>query len=91
MEEFISDKAMTAKSLLSEAKKTLNISKTQWPTLEISMKFLHLNHFEDSPMKYLFLPFDMVSGLHNVLSFAWCVVLNLFLHLFSIHDFVQNL
>ena len=57
MEEFISDKAITAKSLLSKVKKTLNTSKTQRPTLNISMKFLHLTQFENSPIKYLFLPF----------------------------------
>jgi len=27
----------------------------------------------------------MVNGLHNVLSFAWCVVLDLFLDLFNNH------
>jgi len=78
---------MTAKSLLSEVKKTLNISNTQCPTLEIPTKFLHLNQFENSPvMKHLFLLFDMVSGLH-VISLAWCVVHNLFLHLFNNHGF----
>ena len=61
MEEFFSDKAMTAESLLSEVKRTLNISKTLWTTLEIPNKFLHLNQFENSPI----LPFDMVSGLHD--------------------------
>ena len=65
MEEFFSDKAMTAESLLSEVKRALNIPKTLRTTLEIPTKFLHLNQFENSPMmKYLFLPFDMVSGLH---------------------------
>ena len=91
MEEFFSDKAVTAESLLSEVKKTLNISKTLWTTLEIPTKFLHLNQFENSPMmKHLFLPFDMVSGLH-IIPIAWCVVLNVFLHLFNNHGFVQNL
>ena len=33
MEELFSDKAMTAESLLSEMKRTLNISKTLWTTL----------------------------------------------------------
>jgi len=32
----------------------------------------------------------MVSGLH-VISISWCVVLNVFHHLFNIHGFVQNL
>jgi len=78
MEELILYKAMTVKSLLSEEKKTLNISNAQWPTLEISMKFLHfLNQFENSPIKDWLFSFHMVSGLHNVLSFAWCVVLYL--------------
>jgi len=37
---------------------------TTWTTLEIPTKFLHLNQFENSPMKkHLFLPFDMVSGI----------------------------
>ena len=86
-EELFRDKAMTAKSLLSEVKKTLNISNTQCPTLEIPTKFLHLNQFENSPvMKHLFLLFDVVSGLH-VISLAWCVVHNLFLHLFNNHGF----
>ena len=90
MEEFFSDKAMTVDSLLSEVKKTLNILKTPWTTLEIPTKFLHLNQFENSPMmKHLFLPFDMVSVLH-VISLAWCVVLNLFLHLYKNHGFVQT-
>ena len=71
MEEFFSDKAMTAELLLSEVKRTLNISKTtSWTTLEIPTKFLHLNQFENSPI----LPFDVVSGLH-VISLSWCVVL----------------
>ena len=88
MEEFFSDKAMTAESLPSEVNRTLNISKTLWTTLEIPTKFLHLNQFENSPMmKHLFLPFDMVSGLH-IISLAWCVVLKVFLHLFNNHDFV---
>jgi len=86
MEESFSDKAMTAESLLSEVKRTLNISKTLWTTLEIPTKFQHLNQFENSPI----LPFDMVSGLH-VISLSWCVVLNVFLHLFNNHGFVQNL
>ena len=84
--KFFSDKAMTAESLLSEVKRTPNISKTLWTTLEISTKFLHLNQFKNSPI----LPFDMVSGLH-VISLSWCVVLNVFLHLFNNHGFVQNL
>ena len=90
MEEFFSDKTMTAKSLLSEVKRTLNISKTPWTTQEIPTKFLHLNQFENSPMmKHLFPFFDMVSGLH-IIPFAWCVVLNVFLHLYNNHGFVQN-
>ena len=75
MEEFFSDKAMTAELLLSEVKRTLNISKTLWTTLEIPTKFLYLKQFENSPI----LPFDMVSGLH-VISLSWCVVLNVFPH-----------
>jgi len=47
MEEFFSDKAMTAESLLSEVKRTLNISKTLWTTLEIPTTFLHLNQFKN--------------------------------------------
>ena len=91
MEEFFSDKAMTAESLLSEVKRTFNISKTLWTTLEIPTKLLHLNQFENSPMmKHLFLPFDMVSGLY-VISLAWCVVLDVFLHLVNNHGVVQNL
>ena len=85
-EEFFSDKAMIAESLLSEVKRPLVISKALWTTLEIPTKFLHLNQFENSPI----LPFDMVSGLH-VISLFWCVVLNVFLHLFNNHGFVQNL
>ena len=86
MEEFFSDKAMTAELLLSEVKRTLNISKTLWATLEIPTKFLNLNQFENSPI----LPFDMVTGLH-VISLSWCVVLNIFLYLINNHGFVQNL
>ena len=86
MEEFFSDKAITAELLLSEVKRTLDISKTTWTTLEIPTKFLHLNQFENSPI----LTFDMVSGLH-VISLSWCVVLNIFPHLFNNHGFVQNL
>ena len=86
MEEFFSDKAMAAELLLSEVKRTLNISKTLWTTLEIPTRFLHLKQFENSPI----LPFDMVSGLH-VISLSWCVVLNILPHLFNNHGFVQNL
>ena len=77
---------MTAELWLSEVKRTLNISKSLWTTLEIPTKFLHLNQFENSPI----LPFDTVSGLH-VISLSWCVVLNVFLYLFNNHGFVQNL
>jgi len=62
-----------------------------WTTLEMPTKFLNLNQFENSPILiHLFLPFDMVSGLH-IISLAWCVVLNVFLHLFNNRGFVQNL
>jgi len=69
MEEFTLNKLMTVKSLLSDMKK--NRSKSQPPTLEISMDHLHLlTLFENSPMKYLSPPFGMVSGLPIVLTFA---------------------
>jgi len=62
-----------------------------WTTQEIPTKFLRLNQFENSPMmKHLFPFFDMVSGLH-IIPFAWCVVLNVFLHLYNDNGFVQNL
>jgi len=77
---------MTAELLPSEVKRTLNISKTIWTTQEIPTKFLHLNQSESSPI----LPFEMVSGLH-VISLSWCVILNIFPHLFNNHGFVQNL
>jgi len=55
VEEFFSDKEMTAESLPSEVKRTLNISKTLWTTLKIPTKFLHLNQFQNSPMmRHLF-------------------------------------
>ena len=86
MEEFFSDKAMTAESLLS-----IEHIKNPMDNPEIPTKFVHLNQFENSPMmKHLFLPFDMESGLH-VISLARCVVLDVFLHLFNNHRFVQNL
>jgi len=54
MEEFTSDKLMTVKSLQSDMKKTSNRSKSQQPTLEISMDHMHLlTLLENSLMKYL--------------------------------------
>jgi len=41
-------------------------------------------------MKHLFPFFDIVSGLH-IIPFAWCIVPNVFLHLYINHGFVQNL
>ena len=72
MEEFTLDKPMIVnKSLLSDMKKTSNRSKSQQPTLEISMDHLDLlTLLENSPMKYLSPPFGMVSDLHIVLTFA---------------------
>ena len=90
MEEFTSDKLMTVKPLLSEMK-TSNRSKSQQPILEISMDHLHLlTLFESSQMKYLFLPFGMVSGLHIVLTFAWCVILHFIIHLTDNHGSLQK-
>jgi len=87
MEEFFLDKAMTVESLLSDVKRTLNISKTLWPTLEIPTKFLHLNQFENSPMmKHLFVTFDVVGGLH-VISLAFL----LYLIYFSIYSIIMAL
>ena len=89
MEEITLDKLMTVKSLLSDMKKTSNGSKSQQPTLEISMDHIHLlTLLENSPMKYLsppFVPFDIVSGLHIVLTFAWCVIIHLIIHLTNNH------
>ena len=66
-------KVISNDSLLSDMKKTSNRSKSQQPTLEISMDHMHLlTLFENSLMKYLSPPFGMVSGLHIVLTFAWC-------------------
>jgi len=77
MEEFTFDKTMTVKPLLSDMKKTLNRSKSQQSILEIFMDHLHfLTLLENSLMKYLSPPFGMVSGLHIVLTFAWCVILH---------------
>jgi len=72
-------------------KKTLNRSKSQQPILEISIDHLHLlTLFENSLMKYLSPPFGMVSGLHIVLTFAWCVILQLIIHLTNNHCSLQN-
>jgi len=91
MEEFTLDKIMTVKPLLSDMKKTLNRSKSQQPILEISMALLHLlTLFQSSPMKYLSPPFGMVSGLHTVLTIAWCVILHLIIHLTNNHGSLQN-
>ena len=91
MEEFTLDKLMTVKSLLSDMKKTLNRSKSQQLILEISMDHFHLlTLLENSPMKYLSPPFGMVSGLHIVLTFAWCVILHLIMYLTNNHGSLQN-
>jgi len=91
MEEFTLDKPMTVKSLLSDMKKTSNSSKSQQTTLEISVDHMHLLTFlENSPMKYLSPPFGMVSGLHIVLTFAWCVIINLISHLTNNHGSLQK-
>jgi len=91
MEEFPLDKLMTVKPLLSDMKKILNRSKSQQPILEISMDHLHLlTLFENSQMKYLSPPFGMVSGLHIVLTFAWCVILHLIIHLSNNHGSLQK-
>ena len=91
MEEFTSDKLMTVKPLLSDMKKTSNSSKSQQPILEISMDHLHLlTLFKNSPMKYLSPPLGMVSGLHIVLTFAWCLILHLIIHLTNNHGSLQK-
>jgi len=91
MERFTSDKLMIVKPLLSNMKKTSNKSKSQQPILEISMDHLHLlTLFENSPMKYLSPPFGMVSGLHIVLTFAWCVILHLIIRLTNNHSSLQK-
>jgi len=91
MEEFTLDKLMTIKPLLSDMKKTSNRSKSQQPILEISMDHLHLlTLVGNSPMKFLSLPFGMVSGLHIVLTFAWCVILHLIIHLNDNHGSLQK-
>jgi len=92
MEEFTLDKLMTVKSLLSDMKKTSDRSKSQPPTLEISIDHMHLSTLlENSPMKYLSPPFGMVSGLHIVLTFAWFVKIHLIIHLTNNHGSLQKL
>jgi len=78
MEEFFSDKAMTAESLLSEVKRTFNISKNLWTTLEIPTKFLNLNQFENSPMIETLIPYVWYgewSTCHFTcsVSWTWCI------------------
>jgi len=91
MEEFTLDKLMTVKSLLSDMKKTSNRSKSQQPTLEISMGHRHLlTLLENSTMKYLSPPFGMVSGLHVVLTSDWCVIIHLIIHLTNNHGSLQK-
>jgi len=91
MEEFTLDKLMTVKSLLFDMKNTSDRSKSQQPTLEISMDHMHLlSLLGNSPMKYLSHPFGVVSGLHIVLTFAWCVIIHLIIHLASNHDSLQK-
>jgi len=91
MEEFTLHKLMRVKSLLSDMKKTSNRSKSQQPILEISMDHLDLlTLFENSPTKYLSPPFGMVSGLHIVLTFAWCVILHSIIPLTNNHGSLQK-
>jgi len=91
MGDFTLDKLMTVKSLLSDLKKTSNRSKSQQPTLEISMDHRHLLILhENSPMKYLSPTFAVVSGLHIVLTFDWCVIIHLIIHLTNNHDSLQK-
>jgi len=45
---------------------------------------------ENSLMKYLYPPFGMVSGLHIVLTFAWCVIIHLIIHLTNNHGSLQK-
>jgi len=91
MEEFTLDKLMTVNSLLSDMKKNSNISKCHQPTLEISMDHMHLlTLLENSPKKYLSPSFGMVSGLHIVLTFAWCVIIHLIIHLTNNHGSLQK-
>ena len=91
MEEFTLDKLMTVKPLLSDMKKTSNRSKSQQPTLEITMDHMHLlTILENPPMKYLSPPFGMVSGLHIVLTFAWCVIIHLIIYLTNNHGSLQK-
>jgi len=91
MEEFTLDKLMTIKSLLSDMKKTSNRSKSQQPTLEISMDHMYLlTLLENSPMKYLSPPFGMMNGLHIVLTFAWCIIIHLIIHLTNNNGSLQK-
>jgi len=91
MEEFTLDKLMTIKSLLSDMKNTSNRWRSQQPTLEITMDHPHLlTLLKNSPMKHLFPPFGVVSGLHIVLTFDWCIIIHLIIHLTNNHGSLQK-
>ena len=49
-----------------------------------------LTLLENSPMKYLSPSFGMVSGLHVVLTFAWCVIIRLIIHLTDNHGSAKS-
>ena len=77
--------------MASDMKKTSNRSKSQQPTLEISMNHRHLlTLLENSTMKYLSPPYGMVSGLHTVLTSDWCVIIHLIIHLTNNHGSLQK-
>jgi len=71
--------------------KTENTKKQGKSTLEISMDHMYLlTLLGNSQMKYLSPPFGMVSGLHIVLTFTWCVITQLIIHITNNHGPLQK-
>ena len=91
VEEFTIRQTNDSKAITIRHEKDLKQVEKPTDDSEISMDHLHLlTLFESSQMKYLFLPFGMVSGLHIVLTFAWCVILHFIIHLTDNHGSLQK-
>jgi len=90
VEEFTIRQTNDSKAITIRHEKDLEQVEKPTDDSEISMDHLHvLTLFENSPMKYLS-PFGMVSGLHTALTFAWCVILHLIIHLTNNHGSLQK-
>ena len=92
MEEFTLDK-LTNDSKVITIRHEKDLEQIEKPTADsgnLYRLYAFTDPLENSLMKYLSPPFGMVSGLHIVLTFAWCVIIHLTIHLINNHGSSQK-